>query len=46
MARLPGWAHAGPDSDGFMSAPEFVDYLEGYAASFSAPSSPVCAWRM
>jgi putative flavoprotein involved in K+ transport len=37
MARLPGWAHAGPDADGFMSASQFVRYLERYAASFSAP---------
>jgi putative flavoprotein involved in K+ transport len=37
MARLPGWAHAGPDSDAFMSASHFVRYLEGYAASFGAP---------
>ncbi len=37
MARLPGWAHVGPDSDGFMSASRFVHYLEGYAASFGAP---------
>jgi putative flavoprotein involved in K+ transport len=37
MARLPGWAHTGPDSDAFMSASHFVRYLEGYAASFGAP---------
>jgi putative flavoprotein involved in K+ transport len=37
MARLPGWAHVGPDSDGFMSASQFVRYLERYAASFGAP---------
>jgi putative flavoprotein involved in K+ transport len=37
MARLPGWAHVGPDSDGFMSASRFVNYLERYAASFGAP---------
>ncbi|WP_457254637.1 NAD(P)-binding domain-containing protein [Pedococcus sp. P5_B7] len=37
MARLPEWAHTGPDADGFMSAPQFVRYLERYAASFSAP---------
>ena len=37
MARLPGWAHVGPDSDGFMSSSRFVDYLERYAVSFGAP---------
>ena len=37
MARLPHWAHTGPDADGFMSASQFVHYLERYAASFSAP---------
>jgi putative flavoprotein involved in K+ transport len=37
MARLPGWVHIGPDSDGFMSARHFVRYLERYAASFGAP---------
>ena len=37
MARLPGWVHVGPDSDGFMSASQFVRYLERYAASFGAP---------
>jgi len=37
MARLPEWSHTGPDADGFMSASQFVRYLERYAASFSAP---------
>lgn len=37
MARLPGWAHKGRDADDFMSASQFVHYLERYAASFSAP---------
>jgi putative flavoprotein involved in K+ transport len=37
MARLPEWRHTGADSDGFMSASQFVSYLERYAASFSAP---------
>ena len=43
MARLPEWAHTGPDADGFMSASQFVRYLEGYAASFSAPGPGRCA---
>ncbi len=37
MTRLPGWSYTGPDPDGYLSADEFVDYLEGYAASFDAP---------
>lgn len=37
LARLPGYAYAGPDPDGFMSAPEFVSYLEGYAEQGAAP---------
>ena len=37
MARLPEWGHTGPDPDGFMSASQFVHYLERYAASFGAP---------
>jgi putative flavoprotein involved in K+ transport len=37
MARLPGWAYVGRDSEGFMSASQLVDYLERYAAAFSAP---------
>lgn len=37
MARLPHWAHTGPDPDGFMSASQLVHYLERYAASFGAP---------
>jgi putative flavoprotein involved in K+ transport len=35
--RLPGWAYRGPEPDGYMTAVEFADYLEAYAASFSAP---------
>ena len=37
LARLPGWAYAGPEPDGFMDAPEFVTYLEDYARTFAAP---------
>ena len=37
LSRLPGWHYAGPEPDGFMSAPEFVEYLGGYARSFDAP---------
>jgi putative flavoprotein involved in K+ transport len=37
QARLPGWSYEGPDADGFMTRTEVIDYLEGYARSFSAP---------
>jgi putative flavoprotein involved in K+ transport len=36
-SRLPGWRYTGPDPDGYMSMPEVIDYLEGYARSFTAP---------
>jgi putative flavoprotein involved in K+ transport len=37
LARLPGWAYTGGDPDGFMDAPQFVDYLGAYASAFDAP---------
>ena len=37
QSRLPGWGYRGPDPDGFMTMPEVVDYLTGYAESFQAP---------
>ncbi len=37
MTRLPGWGYEGPDPDGYLAAAEFVDHLQGYAASFGAP---------
>lgn len=37
MSRLPGHRYEGPEPDGFMTKPEVVAYLEGYAASFDAP---------
>jgi hypothetical protein len=36
MSRLPGWSYHGDDPDGFMTAPEFVGYLEAYAAASRA----------
>lgn len=36
LNRLPGWRIAG-DQDAFLSAGEFLDQLEKYAASFDAP---------
>ncbi len=37
QSRLPGWSYQGPDPDGYMSMPEIIDYLEGYARSFQPP---------
>jgi putative flavoprotein involved in K+ transport len=37
LSRLPGWAYAGPEPDGFMTAGEFAGYLSSYAHSFDAP---------
>jgi len=37
QSRLPGYSYAGPDADGYMTMPEVVSYLEGYARSFAAP---------
>jgi putative flavoprotein involved in K+ transport len=37
QSRLPGFRYDGPDPDGYMAAPEVVDYLDRYARSFRAP---------
>lgn len=37
MARLPHYAYTGDDPNGFMTMPEYIRYLEDYAASFEAP---------
>jgi putative flavoprotein involved in K+ transport len=37
QSRLPGWRYAGPEPDGYMSMPELIGFLEGYARSFAAP---------
>jgi putative flavoprotein involved in K+ transport len=37
QSRLPGFRYDGPDPDGYMSAPEVVDYIDRYARSFPAP---------
>lgn len=37
QSRLPGYSYQGSDPDGYMSKDQLVDYLEGYARSFSAP---------
>jgi putative flavoprotein involved in K+ transport len=35
--RLPAWRYRGADPSGYMTAAEFVEHLEHYAASFDAP---------
>ncbi len=37
QCRLPGYAYSGDDPDGFMSAPEVVDFVSEYAKLIDAP---------
>ena len=37
QSRLPGYQYAGTDPDGFMTMPEVVEFISGYAAITSAP---------
>lgn len=37
QARLPGFAYAGPEPDGFMRVDELVNLLDAYAAKVAAP---------
>jgi len=37
LSRLPGYHYSGSDPDGYMTAAEVVDYLDGYRRSFDAP---------
>jgi putative flavoprotein involved in K+ transport len=37
LSRLPGYAYAGDDPEGFMSMPEVVDFIDGYAHLIEAP---------
>ena len=37
LSRLPGYRYEGADPDGFRTMPETIDFLEGYAATISAP---------
>ena len=48
LSRLPGYRYQGDDPDGYMSMPEVVEYLTGYAAAIDAPvrtGTEVCALR-
>ena len=37
QSRLPGFSYSGDDPDGFMSMPEVIDFIEGYARYTDAP---------
>ncbi len=37
QSRLPGYRYDGDDPDGFRTMPETIEFIEGYAQSFSAP---------
>jgi putative flavoprotein involved in K+ transport len=37
QSRLPGYAYAGPDPDGYMTMPEVASYLQSYADQIAAP---------
>jgi putative flavoprotein involved in K+ transport len=37
LSRLPGYAYAGSDPDGFMDLPQVVDFIAGFAVQASAP---------
>jgi putative flavoprotein involved in K+ transport len=37
LSRLPGYAYAGSDPDGFMNLAEIVNFIAGFAAETSAP---------
>lgn len=46
QSRLPGYRYQGGEPDAYMTMPEVVEYLAGYARSFSAPveeRTTVCA---
>jgi putative flavoprotein involved in K+ transport len=37
QSRLPGHRYTGPDPDGFMTMPEVIELLRGYAGAIDAP---------
>lgn len=46
QSRLPGWRYRGLDPHGYMTMPEVIDYLQGYAGDMGAPvheHTTVCA---
>jgi putative flavoprotein involved in K+ transport len=40
QSRLPGYPYRGNDPDGFMSMPEVIECISGFAAAISAPVRP------
>jgi putative flavoprotein involved in K+ transport len=45
QARLPGLEYKGDDPDGFMTMPEVVDFISGYAGVVDAPVEINCPVR-
>jgi len=37
QSRLPGYGYSGDDPDGYMSMPEVIDFITGYAGLIDAP---------
>ncbi len=37
QSQLPGMRYAGDDPDGYMTMPEVIDFISGYAAAIDAP---------
>jgi putative flavoprotein involved in K+ transport len=37
QSRLPGFSYTGDDPDGYMTMPQLIDFIEGYAAASEAP---------
>jgi len=37
LSRLPGYAYSGDNPDGYMTMPEVVDFISGYAQHIGAP---------
>ena len=37
QSRLPGYRYEGGDADGFMTMPEVIGFIQGYAEAISAP---------
>ena len=37
LSRLPGWSYRGDDPDGYMTASEVVEFLDGYRRAIVAP---------
>jgi putative flavoprotein involved in K+ transport len=37
LSRLPGYPYAGADPDGYMSMPEVIQFIDGYADTITAP---------